>query len=61
MGANDLPLGVRQRIEQRWSAQLKRMQAERDIKDKAAIQPDGDDGNASGLIEIAGWCKPREN
>ena len=61
MGASDLPLGVRQRIEQRWSAQLKRMQAERDIKDKAATGSDGDDVRAGGLIEIAEWCKPRDD
>ena len=61
MGASDLPLGVRQRIEQRWSAQLKRMQEERDLKDKAAIPPDGEDVSAGGLIEIAEWGKPRDN
>ena len=60
MGANDLPLGVRQRIEQRWSAQLKRMQAERDIKDKAAAQLDGGERPTGDLVEIAGWCKPRD-
>jgi hypothetical protein len=58
MGASDLPLGVRQRIEQRWSAQLKRMQEERDLKDKgAAVHPDKD---AVSLIEISDWGKPRD-
>ena len=59
MGAYDLPLGVRQRIEQRWSAQLKRMQEERDLKDKAAA-PHHDDAVAGSLVEITDWGKPRD-
>ena len=58
MGASDLPLGVRQRIEQRWSAQLKRMQEERDLKDKAA--PHRDDAVPGSLVEISDWGKPRD-
>ena len=58
MGASDLPLGVRQRIEQRWSAQLKRMQEERDLKDKAALHQD--DAVAGSLVEISDWGKPRD-
>ena len=58
MSASDLPLGVRQRIEQRWSAQLKRMQEERDLKDKAA--PHQDDAVAGSLVEISDWGKPRD-
>lgn len=58
MGASDLPLGVRQRIEQRWSAQLKRMQEERDLKDKAA--PHQDDAVTGSLVEISDWGKPRD-
>ena len=32
MGASDLPLHVRQRIESKWSAQVKRMHQQRDGK-----------------------------
>ena len=60
MGASDLPLGVRQRIEQRWSAQLKRMQEERDLKDKLAAPHQDDDADAGSLIEISDWGKPRD-
>jgi hypothetical protein len=59
MGASDLPLGVRQRIEQRWSAQLKRMQEERDLKDKGAPHQ-GDDAATGSLVEVAEWGKPRD-
>lgn len=59
MGASDLPLGVRQRIEQRWSAQLKRMQEERDLKEKAAAAHQ-DDAVTGSLVEIADWGKPRD-
>jgi hypothetical protein len=60
MGASDLPLGVCQRIEQRWSAQIKRLQAERDLKNKMAATPHRDDGAQSRLVEIADWTKPRD-
>jgi len=60
MGASDLPLGVRQRIEQRWSAQLKRQQAERDLKTKLTVTPHPDGGADKKLVELADWTKPRD-
>lgn len=71
MGASDLPLGVRQRIEQRWSAQIKRLQQERDLKDIKARElkdrdPGGepaegrsDNADSCGAVRIAAWCKHR--
>jgi len=51
MTASNLPLGVCQRIEQRWSAQLKRLQEERDLKAKAASPDLVDDHEREHLLD----------
>lgn len=70
MGASDLPLGIRQRIEQRWSAQIKRLQQERDLKDLEHLKSKPRDDGASvglraadvnGCVHIAEWCKHRSS
>ena len=61
MGASDLPLGVCQRIEQRWSAQLKRLQEERDLRARAASTHLDDDQEGGAPVDIVEWGKQREH
>jgi hypothetical protein len=61
MSASNLPLGVCQRIEQRWSAQIKRLQAERDLKAKAAVSDLGDDSTSTAPVDIVEWGKQRDH
>lgn len=58
MGATDLPLDVRQRIESRWSAQMKRLQQQRDPEGDASRPPGGDPDDRS-LVDLANWGKQR--
>jgi hypothetical protein len=61
MGASDLPLDIRQRIESRWSAQIKRHQQQQqlDLEARAASSSPGDDPDDCGLVAIADWEKQR--
>ena len=61
MSATNLPLGVCQRIEQRWSQQIKRLQAERDLKAKAALSDLGDDTTSTAPVDIVEWGKQRDH
>jgi hypothetical protein len=60
MGASDLPLGVCQRIEQRWSAQFKRLQEERDLKARTASPEQGDDQHDGAPVDLVEWGRQRE-
>jgi len=60
MSASNLPLGVCQRIEQRWSAQIKRQQEERDLKAKAAVSDLGEDNTSIAPVAIVEWGKQRD-
>lgn len=60
MSASNLPLSVCQRIEQRWSAQIKRLQAERDLKAKAAAPKLVDDRERGALVAAVEWGKQRD-
>jgi hypothetical protein len=60
MTASNLPLGVCQRIEQRWSAQIKRLQEERDLKAKAASPDLVDDHEGGALVAAIEWGKQRD-
>jgi hypothetical protein len=59
MGASDLPLDIQQRIEQRWSAQIKRHQQEREHEARANSPASSDAQDARGLIHIADWGRRR--
>ena len=61
MGASDLPLDIRQRIELRWSAQIKRHQQQQqlDLEARLASPSPADDADDCGLVAIADWEKQR--
>jgi hypothetical protein len=61
MGASDLPLDIRQRIESRWSAQIKRHQHQQQLGVEARAASPADDPDDCGLVAIADWEKPRAN
>jgi hypothetical protein len=61
MSASNLPLGVCQRIEQRWSAQIKRLQEERDLKARAAAPDANDDHTSIAPVDIVQWGKQRDH
>jgi hypothetical protein len=60
MSASNLPLGVCQRIEQRWTAQIKRLQEERDLKAKATSPELVDEQEGAALVGVVEWGKPRD-
>ena len=60
MSASNLPLGVCQRIEQRWTAQLKRLQEERDLKAKVASPELVDEREGGALVGVVEWGKQRD-
>jgi hypothetical protein len=60
MSASNLPLGVCQRIEQRWTAQIKRLQEERDLKAKTASPDTVDDQEGGALVDVVAWGKQRD-
>ena len=60
MSASNLPLGVCQRIEQRWTAQIKRLQEERDLKAKVTSPELVDDHEGGALVDVVDWGKQRD-
>jgi hypothetical protein len=60
MSASNLPLGVCQRIEQRWTAQIKRLQEERDLKAKATSPELVDEQEGAALVGVVEWGKQRD-
>ena len=60
MGTSDLPLDIQQRIESRWSAQIKRQQQQRDI-DAEASPSHSDGADDPGSVDIANWARQRES
>lgn len=60
MSATNLPLGVCQRIEQRWTAQIKRQQEERDLKARATSPELVDEREGGALVGVVEWGKQRD-
>jgi hypothetical protein len=54
-----LPLDIRQRIESRWSAQIKRHQQQQQLDLEARAAPPADDPDDCGLVAIVDWEKQR--
>jgi hypothetical protein len=59
MSASDLPRDVRQRIESRWSAQMKRHEQQRELEARTGPPDDGADRHDCRPVDIAEWGERR--